>query len=126
MQGLGYVLSTPQGVTLPEDATRWEANRAKNERQRRQFQSAVRAATRARGWGEETPSEPESSGDGDEEEDEDEEEGEIIPSVPCSPPDIIPSLDDLFSQIGGDLRWRALGEMPSGGNRGIFRATTTV
>jgi hypothetical protein len=78
------------------------------------------------GWGEETPSEPESSGDGDEEQDEDEEEGEIIPSVPCSPPDIIPSLDDLFSQIGGDLRWRALGEMPSGGNRGIFRATTIV
>jgi hypothetical protein len=103
MQDLRYSCNAPRGVTLPEDAARWETNRAENERQqaqrqRRRLWSATRAATRA--WGEETPSEPESSGDDDEEEDEDEEEGEITHS-PSPPPEDLPSLGDLFSQQAG-------------------------
>jgi hypothetical protein len=74
----GYMCSAPWGVTLPEEAARWEVHRAHNEwlrarRQRRQAWSAPRSIARA--WGEETPSEPESLGGDEEEEDEDEEEG---------------------------------------------------
>jgi hypothetical protein len=54
----------------------------------------------ARARGKETPSEPGSLGDGDKE-DEDEEEGELTPSLPSSPPEVLPSLGDLFSQQAG-------------------------
>jgi hypothetical protein len=99
MQGFGYARSAPSGVTLPEDVVSWEANRADNERQqaRRQLCGAAWVAVRARGGGEETPSEPKPSGDGNEEEDEDEEEGEITPCPHSLPPEDLPSLGDLFS-----------------------------
>jgi hypothetical protein len=79
-QGHGYARSTPQGVTLPKDAVRWEANRVYSEwlqaqRQKRRDWSTARVAARARGGGEETPSEPESPG----------KEGEVTPP-PHSPP----------------------------------------
>jgi hypothetical protein len=95
------VHSDPQGVTLPEDVARREANHAKNKRQcawkqRMWLRSASQAATRAQG--EETPFELESSGA--DKEDEDEEEGEII-SSPHSPlPINLPSLGDIFRQQG--------------------------
>jgi hypothetical protein len=81
MQDLGYARNASQWVTLPEEATRWEVNRANNERlqawrQMRQAWSAAQAAVRAQG--EETPSKPESLGGGNEE-DEDEEDGEFLP-----------------------------------------------
>jgi hypothetical protein len=83
------VRSDPRGggVTLPEDAARWEANRADNERQRvrkqrRQLRSSARAVVRARRLGG-TLFELGSSR-ANEEEGEDEEEREII-SSPRSP-----------------------------------------
>jgi hypothetical protein len=98
MHDLGCACIAPQGVTLPEDAVRWEAHRIHNEqlweeRQRRRGWSATWSVMRARG--EESPSEPESSGGGVEEEDEDEE--------PAS----------------RDLRWHALAKTAPNGYRGI-------
>jgi hypothetical protein len=89
MQDLGYACSAPQGVTLPEDVVRHEANRVDNERQEaRRHRTWLRSAaqTPARAWGGgETPSESESSGDDDVEEDEDKEEGEITLSCQSPP-----------------------------------------
>jgi hypothetical protein len=92
------VHSGPQGVALPEDVARREANHAKNERQcawkqRMWLRSASQAATRAQG--EETPFESESLGAN-----EDEEEGEIISSPHSPPPKNLPSLGDIFRQQG--------------------------
>jgi hypothetical protein len=80
----------PQGVTLPEDSVRREANHADNKmrhawKHRRRLRSTARAVVRARG--EETPSELEPSGD-----EEEEEEREVI----SSPPKILPSPGGLF------------------------------
>jgi hypothetical protein len=54
-----------------------------------------------RAHGEETPSESESLGVNDEEEGEGMEEGEIISSPSSSPPEVLPSLGDLFHQQAG-------------------------
>jgi hypothetical protein len=90
-QGLRHACSAPRGVTLPEDAVRWEANRTHSEclwerRQRRRAWTTIRPVARAQGV--DTPFEPESSGGDDEEEDEDEEEWEVTPPPhsPTPPP----------------------------------------
>jgi hypothetical protein len=104
MQELRYAHNAPQGVTLPEDVVRWEANHVYSkrlwaQRQGRWDWSAARAAARAQG--EETPSRLESSGGDDEEENEDGEEGEVTPPPHSSPLKDLPSLGDIFSrQVG--------------------------
>jgi hypothetical protein len=101
----------PQGVTLPEDSVRREANHADNKmrhawKHRRRLRSTARAVVRARG--EETPSELEPSGD------EEEEEREVI----SSPPKILPSPGGLFVWQAGipasACRVKCPGRMPMG------------
>jgi hypothetical protein len=125
MQDLGCACITPQGVTLPEDAVRWEAHRIHNEQlweesQRRRGWSAAWLVMRARG--EESPSEPESSGGDVEEEDEDEEEGEVTPPPHSSPLEDLPSLSNLFSQQAGisvGMRWPKQPRTDTGASFGL-------
>jgi hypothetical protein len=103
--------SAEQGVTLPKDAVRQEANRIYNDwlweqRQRRWAWSTAWSAMRSRE--EESPFEPESLGGGVEEEDEDEEAG-VVTLPPHSPrPEDLRLVRDLFSQQAGIsvvMRW---------------------
>jgi hypothetical protein len=99
--GLGCVHSTPWGVTIPENAARWEANHAYNEqllvrRQRRRAWIATWMAMRDRG--EDTPFEPESSGEDNKEENGDGEEGEVNPAPHSPPREALPLLGDIFSR----------------------------
>jgi hypothetical protein len=124
VQDLNYAHSAPRGVILPEDATRWEANRVYSEqlwtwRQRRWVWSAARVVPRVR-W-EDTSSEPESSGGDIEEEDEDREEREVTPPHHSPPPEDLPPLGDLFSwQVGISVctrqsKWPQMETEPSTG-----------
>jgi hypothetical protein len=88
----------PWGVTLPEDAARWEVSHALNTKLRVQKQRRhawVTGWMAARVRGEDTPSEPEST---DEEE---EEEGEVTPLSLSPPHETIPPLGDIFSRQEG-------------------------
>jgi hypothetical protein len=101
VQDLGYARSAPEGVTLPKDVTRREANRVHSEwlwvwRQRRRTWSTAWAAARVQGV--DTPSEHESSGGDNQEEDEDEEEGEVTPPPNSPSPEDLPRL--VTSSVG--------------------------
>jgi hypothetical protein len=103
-QGLRCARNTLQGVTLPEDAVRQEANYVYSERLRAWGQSrwewsATRVAAKARG--KDIPSESKSSRGDDEEKDEDGEEGEVTPPPHSLLPKDLPSLGDIFSRQAG-------------------------
>jgi hypothetical protein len=108
----GMLTAPREGVTLPDDAVRREANHVSNEHPqtrgpRRWAWSAAQGAAKAQE--EDTPSKPESSGR------DDEEEGEVTPPPHYPLPENLPSFCNLFNwQVGISVgarqsKWRRTG-----------------